>query len=108
LESIKEVIIWQVGNVEIADIRSKRIPPLKSVRPAKKNANSLTTPVIPRTANLKALTNEYDFKGGFKWPRITAVKSQENYLVPGESLSVESIKFFAAQLRNIEIAKPFY
>ena len=60
------MIIWQVGNVEIADIRSKRIPPLKSVRPAKKNASFSTTPVIPRTANLKALTSEYDSKVGIQ------------------------------------------
>jgi len=107
LESIKEVIIWQVGNVGIADIRLKRIPPPIGVHPAKKNASFSTTPVILRTADLKALTSEYDSEGGFKWPRITAVKSQENYLVPRESLSVESIKFFAAKLRNIEITKPF-
>jgi hypothetical protein len=66
LESIKEVIIWQVGNVEIADIRSKRIPPRIGVHPAKKNASFSTTPVIPRTANLKALTSEYDFKVGIQ------------------------------------------
>jgi len=91
LESIKEVIIWQVGNVEIADIRWKLIPPLTSVHPVKKNANSSTTPVIPRTANLKALTNEYDSEGGFKWPRITAVKSQENYKASTEGIFIGRI-----------------
>jgi len=60
VESIKEVIIWQVGNVEIADIRWKLIPHLTGVHPAKKNASSSTTPVIRLTANLKALTSEYD------------------------------------------------
>jgi hypothetical protein len=63
LESIKEVITWQAGNVEIADICSKLIPPLNGVHPAKKNASSSTTPVIPRTAKPKALTNEYDSEG---------------------------------------------
>jgi len=91
VESIKEVITWRVGNVEIADIRWKRIPPLNSVHPAKKNASSSTTPVIPRTANLKALTNEYDSEGGFKWPRITAVKSQENYKVSTERIFIDKI-----------------
>jgi hypothetical protein len=83
LESIKEVIIWQVGNVEIADIRSKLIPPLTSVHPAKKNASSSTTPVIPRTANLKALTNEYDSEGGLQmaqdYGREIAGKLQGSY-----------------------------
>jgi len=82
LESIKEVILWQVGNVEIADICSKRILPLKSVRPAKKNENSSTTPVIHRTVKLKALTSEYNSEGRFKQPGITALKSQDNFLVP--------------------------
>jgi hypothetical protein len=91
LESIKEVIIWQVGNVGIADIRWKLIPPLNSVHPAKKNANSSTTPVIPRTADLKALTNEYDSERGFKWPRITAVKAQENYKVNTEGIFIGRI-----------------
>jgi hypothetical protein len=70
MESVKEVIIWQVGNVEIADIRWKLIPPLSVVHPAKKNANFSTTLVIHRTAKLKALTNEYDSEGGFKRPEL--------------------------------------
>jgi len=84
LESIKEVIIWQVGNVEIADIRSKRIPPLKSVRPAKKNASFSTTPVIPRTANLKALTSEYDSKWGLQMAQDNGREIAGKLFSPGE------------------------
>jgi hypothetical protein len=48
VESIKEVIIWRVGNVGIADIRWKLIHHLTGVHPAKKNASFLTIPVIHR------------------------------------------------------------
>ena len=85
------MIIWQVGNVEIADIRWKLMHHLTDVHPAKKNASSSTTPVIPLTVNLKALTSEYDSEGGFKWSRITAVKSQENYKVSTEGIFIGRI-----------------
>jgi len=59
VESIKEVIIWQVGNVEIADIRWKLIPHLTGVHPAKKNASFLIIPVIRRIVRLKESIKGY-------------------------------------------------
>ncbi|RZB31241.1 MAG: superoxide reductase [Desulfobacteraceae bacterium Eth-SRB2] len=58
-ESIKEVIIWQIGNLQIEDIRWKLMHYLTSVHPAKKNASSSTTPVIRLAANLKASIKGY-------------------------------------------------
>jgi hypothetical protein len=76
VESIKEVITWRVGNVEIADIRWKLIHHLTGVHPAKKNANFLTIPVIHRIVRLKESIKEY--KKREKWPRTRAVKSPRN------------------------------
>jgi hypothetical protein len=59
MESIKEVIVWRVGNVEIADIHWKLMLHLNGVHPAKKNANFLTIPVIRRIVRLKESTNGY-------------------------------------------------
>jgi len=53
MESIKEVIVWRVGNVEIADIHWKLMYHLTGVHPVKKNANFLTIPVIHRIVRLK-------------------------------------------------------
>jgi hypothetical protein len=58
LESIKEVIIWQVGNVEIADIRWKLIHHLTGVHPVKRNVSFWIPPVIPLIARREVLTNE--------------------------------------------------
>jgi hypothetical protein len=60
MESIKEVIVWRVGNVEIADTRWKLIHHLTGVRPAKKNVNLLTIPVIRRIVRLKESIKEYN------------------------------------------------
>jgi hypothetical protein len=59
MESIKEVILWQAGNVEIADICWKLIHHLTGVHLVKKNVNLLTIPVIRRIVRLKAWINEY-------------------------------------------------
>jgi len=77
VESIKEVIIWQVGNVEIADIRWKLIPHLTGVHPAKKNASFLIIPVILRTVRLTESIK--GSKKREKWPRTTAVKSPKKW-----------------------------
>jgi hypothetical protein len=39
MESIKEVIVWQVGNVGIADIHWKLMHHPTGVHPVKKSAN---------------------------------------------------------------------
>jgi len=62
LESIKEVIIWQVGNVQIEDIRWKLIHHLTSVHPAKKNVTLSTIPVIHRIVSLKESIRGYKEK----------------------------------------------
>jgi hypothetical protein len=59
MEGIKEVIVWRVGNVEIADIHWKLMHHLTGVHPAKKNANFLTIPVIHRIVRLKESINGY-------------------------------------------------
>jgi hypothetical protein len=60
MEGIKEVIVWRVGNVEIADIRWNLIHHLIGVHPAKKNANFLTILVIRRIVRLKESIKEYN------------------------------------------------
>jgi hypothetical protein len=60
MEGIKEVIVWRVGNVEIADIRWKLMHHLTGVHPAKKNANLLTIPVIRRIVRLKESIKGYN------------------------------------------------
>jgi hypothetical protein len=59
MESIKEVIVWRVGNVGIADIRWKLMHHLTGVHPAKKNANFSTIPVIRRIVKLKESIKGY-------------------------------------------------
>jgi hypothetical protein len=59
MEGVKEVIVWRVGNVEIADIHWKLMRHLTGVHPAKKNANFLTIPVILRIVRLKESINGY-------------------------------------------------
>jgi hypothetical protein len=59
MESVKEVIVWRVGNVEIADIHWNLMHHLTGVHPAKKNANFLTIPVIHRIVRLKESINGY-------------------------------------------------
>jgi len=59
MESIEEVIVWRVGNVEIADIHWKLMHHLTGVHPVKKNANFLTIPVIHRIVRLKESINGY-------------------------------------------------
>jgi hypothetical protein len=61
------VIVWQVGNVETADIRWKPMHHLSGVHPAKKNASFLTIPVIRRIVRLKESTDGY--KKREKWLR---------------------------------------
>jgi hypothetical protein len=77
MEGIKEVIVWRVGNVEIADIRWKLMHHLTSVRPAKKNVNLLTIPVIRRIVRLKESIKGY--KKREKCFRTTAVKLPRNW-----------------------------
>jgi hypothetical protein len=59
MESIKEVIVWRVGNAGIADIHWKLMHHLTGVHPAKKNANFLTIPVIRRIVRLKESIKGY-------------------------------------------------
>jgi hypothetical protein len=77
MESIKEVIVWRVGNVGIADIRWKLMHHLTGVHPAKKNANFLTIPVIRRIVRLKESIKGY--KKREKWFRTTVVKLPRNW-----------------------------
>jgi hypothetical protein len=77
MEGIKEVIVWRVGNVEIADIRWKLMHHLTGVHPAKKNANLLTIPVIRRIVRLKESIKGY--KKREKCFRTTAVKLPRNW-----------------------------
>jgi len=62
LASIKEVIILQVGNVQIEDIRWKLIDHLASVYPAKKNVILSTIPIIHRIVSLKESIKGYKEK----------------------------------------------
>jgi hypothetical protein len=77
MESIKEVIVWRVGNVGIADIRWKLMHHLTGVHRAKKNANFLTIPVIRRIVRLKESIKGY--KKRKKWFRTTAVRLPRNW-----------------------------
>jgi hypothetical protein len=72
MESIKEVIVCRVGNVEIADIHWKLMYPLTGVHPVKKNASFLTLPVIRRIVRLKESIKGY--KNGEQWFRFSASK----------------------------------
>lgn len=60
MESIKEVTLWPAGNVEIADMRLKRMCPQSSAHPAKKSVNSLTPPVIHPIVRPGGLTKGFN------------------------------------------------